>query len=337
MTDINKQWLFVKRPDPVADASCFRLLERGLEPLAEGFFRVRLHFLSVDPYMRGRLDDARSYAAPQALDEVMGGSGVGEVIETRHPKFKIGDKVLGMFGWQTIADSDGRGVRRVDDSVIPLTAYLGVVGMPGVTAWYGINKVIEPREGETIVVSAASGAVGSVAGQLAKAKGCRVIGIAGGETKCRMVTEGFGFDHCVDYRVEAFAANFRDATPNRIDGVFENVGGRVLDQSLARMNAFGRIAVCGLIAGYSGEPMPINNFRSILVNRLKVRGFIISEQPEVWAEALAELAEGVASQRIRYRESIASGIESTPDALFGLLAGRNLGKQIVRVIEDGTI
>jgi NADPH-dependent curcumin reductase CurA len=337
MTDINKKWLFVKRPDPKADASCFRLVERRLEPLAEGSFRVRLHYLSVDPYMRGRLDDVRSYTAPQALNEVMDGSGVGEVVETRHPKFKVGDKVLGMFGWQTIADSDGRGVRRVDDSIVRLSAYLGPVGMPGVTAWYGINRIIEPREGETIVVSAASGAVGSVAGQLAKAKGCRVVGIAGGSGKCRLVTEDFLFDDCVDYRAGDFAERMRAATPKRIDGVFENVGGSVLDHSLARMNAFGRIAVCGLISGYSGEPMPINNFRSILVNRLKVQGFIISEQPEIWPQALAELAEGVAAQQIRYRESIAEGIESTPDALFGLLTGRNIGKQLVRVIGNGNL
>jgi NADPH-dependent curcumin reductase CurA len=337
MIDTNKQWLFVKRPDPHADSSCFRLLETPLEPLADGHIRVRLHYLSVDPYMRGRLDDVRSYAPPQPLGQVMEGGGVGEVVESRHPRFKVGDKVLGHFGWQKIADSDGRGIRRVDDSVISLSAYLSAVGMPGVTAWYGINKVIEPREGETIVVSAASGAVGSVAGQLAKAKGCRVVGIAGGPDKCRMVTEGFLLDDCIDYRAPDFAERLRAATPNRIDGLFENVGGRILDQSLGRMNAFGRIAVCGLISGYSGESIPINNFRSILINRLKVQGFIISEQPGIWAEALAELAEGVATQRIRYHESIAEGIESTPEAFFGLLSGRNIGKQIVRVISDGSI
>lgn len=337
MTDLKNQWLFVKRPDPQADSSCFRLVETALEPLADGHIRVRLHYLSVDPYMRGRLDDVRSYAPPQPLGQVMEGGGVGEVVESRHPKFKVGDKVLGYFGWQTIADSDGRGVRRVDDSIVRLPAYLGAVGMPGVTAWYGINKVIEPREGETIVVSAASGAVGSVAGQLAKAKGCRVIGIAGGPDKCRMVTEGYSFDDCIDYRAPDFAEQLRAATPDRIDGLFENVGGRILDQSLSRMNALGRIAVCGLISGYSGESIPINNFRSILINRLKVQGFIISEQPGIWAEALAELAEGVATQRIRYHESIAEGIESTPEAFFGLLSGRNIGKQIVRVIRDGNI
>jgi len=337
MTDLKNQWLFVKRPDPQADSSCFRLVETALEPLVDGHIRVRLHYLSVDPYMRGRLDDVRSYAPPQPLGQVMEGGGVGEVVESRHPKFKVGDKVLGYFGWQTIADSDGRGVRRVDDSIVRLPAYLGAVGMPGVTAWYGINKVIEPREGETIVVSAASGAVGSVAGQLAKAKGCRVIGIAGGPDKCRMVTEGYSFDDCIDYRAPDFAEQLRAATPDRIDGLFENVGGRILDQSLSRMNALGRIAVCGLISGYSGESIPINNFRSILINRLKVQGFIISEQPGIWAEALAELAEGVATQRIRYHESIAEGIESTPEAFFGLLSGRNIGKQIVRVIRDGNI
>jgi NADPH-dependent curcumin reductase CurA len=332
MSETNRQWLFVKRPAGPPDASCFSLVERPLTPLAEGHIRVRLHYLSVDPYMRGRMDDVRSYAPPQALNEVMQGGGVGEIVETRNPKFKVGDKLFGGFGWQTFADSDGRGVRRVDDSVIKLSAYLGPVGMPGVTAWFGLNKIIEPRAGETIVVSAASGAVGSVVGQLAKAKGCRVVGIAGGPAKCRLVTEGYGFDACIDYRSPDFAEMLRAATPDRIDGVFENVGGKVLDSSLARMNAFGRIAVCGLISGYNGEPMLINNFRSILVNRLKVQGFIISEQPAIWGEALGELAAGVASSAIRYHETVAEGIEATPEALFGLLSGRNLGKQVVKLI-----
>jgi NADPH-dependent curcumin reductase CurA len=332
MSDKNLQWLFVRRPEGEPRVDSFRLVETPLDALPEGQIRVRLHYLSVDPYMRGRMDDVRSYAPPQPLDEVMQGGGVGEVVESRHPKFKVGDQVVGGFGWQLYADSDGRGVRRVDASRIPLQAYLGVVGMPGVTAWYGVNRIIEPKAGETVLISAASGAVGSVAGQLAKAVGCRVIGVAGGPEKCRIVVDEFGFDACLDYRAPDFATRLREATPSRIDGVFENVGGAVLDSALARMNAFGRIAVCGLISGYSGESMPINNFRSILVNRLKVQGFIISEQPTIWAEALTELAERVATGRLRYRESIAQGIEATPEALIGLLKGRNLGKQIVRVI-----
>ncbi len=332
MTEKNLQWLFVKRPEAEARSDCFRLVEAPLIPLADGHLRVRLHYLSVDPYMRGRLDDVRSYAPPQALNTVMQGGGVGEVVESRHPKFKIGDKVVGGFGWQLFADSDGRGLRRIDDRQIPIQAYLGAVGMPGVTAWYGMKHIIEPKAGETILVSAASGAVGSIAGQLAKSAGCRVIGIAGGAEKCRVVVEEFGFDACLDYRAADFGTRLREASPNRLDGVFENVGGEILDRALARMNAFGRIAVCGLIAGYSGEPMPINNFRSILVNRLKVQGFIISEQPGVWAEALAGLGEQVAQGRLRYRESIAQGIESTPEAFLGLLKGRNLGKQLVKVV-----
>jgi NADPH-dependent curcumin reductase CurA len=327
-----RQWLFVKRPSGQPTADSFRLVDAPIAPLADGHIRVQLHYLSVDPYMRGRMDDVRSYAPPQALDEVMQGGGVGEVIESRNPKFKVGDKVFGGFGWQTIADSDGRGLRRVDDSRIPLSAYLGVVGMPGVTAWFGIHRIIEPKAGETVLVTAASGAVGSVAGQLAQALGARAVGVAGGPEKCAVVRDAYGFETCLDYRAPDLAEALRAATPQRIDGVFENVGGAVLDLTLARMNAFGRIAVCGLIAGYSGESMPINNFRSILVNRLKIQGFIISEQPSIWAQALGELGDAVASGRLKYRESVAHGIEATPEALIGLLHGRNLGKQVVKVI-----
>jgi len=206
------------------------------------------------------------------------------------------------------------------------------VGMPGVTAWFGINRIIEPKAGETVLITAASGAVGSVAGQLAQALGARAIGVAGGPEKCAVVRDQYGFETCLDYRAPDLAEALRAATPQRIDGVFENVGGAVLDLTLARMNAFGRIAVCGLIAGYSGESMPINNFRSILVNRLKIQGFIISEQPSIWAQALGELGDAVASGRLKYRESVAQGIESTPEALIGLLRGRNLGKQVVKVM-----
>ena len=332
MSDKNLQWLFVRRPEGEPRVDSFRLVETPLDALPDGQIRVRLHYLSVDPYMRGRMDDVRSYAPPQPLDEVMQGGGVGEVVESRHPKFKVGDQVVGGFGWQLYADSDGRGVRRTDATRRPLPASRGGVRTPRVTAWSGVNRNSAPKAGETVLISAASGAVGSVAGQLAKAAGCRVIGVAGGPEKCRIVVDEFGFDACLDYRAPDFAMRLREATPSRIDGVFENVGGAVLDSALARMNAFGRIAVCGLISGYSGESMPINNFRSILVNRLKVQGFIISEQPTIWAEALTELAERVATGRLRYRESIAQGIEATPEALIGLLTGRNLGKQIVRVI-----
>jgi hypothetical protein len=238
--------------------------------------------------------------------------------------------VVGGFGWQEIGLSDGGGgLRRVDASKVPMQAFLGVAGMPGVTAWVGLNRIITPKAGETVVVSAASGAVGSVVGQLAKAQGCRVVGVAGGAAKCATVVEDFGFDACVDYKAGRLQADLAAATPDGIDGYFENVGGAVLDAVLARMNAFGRIAVCGLIAGYNDEPIPVNEFRSVLTNRLKIQGFIVSEVPDAWPPALAELAARVADGSLKYKETVARGIASAPAAFIGLLRGENLGKQLV--------
>ncbi|HEY6099898.1 MAG TPA: NADP-dependent oxidoreductase, partial [Anaeromyxobacter sp.] len=209
--------------------------------------------------------------------------------------------------------------------------YLGCVGMPGVTAWYGLTQIGKPKEGETVVVSAAAGAVGSVVGQLAKLRGCRAVGIAGGKAKCDLVVDELGFDACVDYKAGSFRTDFAAATPKGIDFVFENVGGKVLDASLARMNAFGRIALCGLIAGYGGQDISLRNVRSILVNRLLVQGFIVSEHMEIWPEAMKELGAAVAAGKIKYRETLAQGIESAPRAFIGLLRGENLGKQLVKV------
>jgi NADPH-dependent curcumin reductase CurA len=327
----NQRIVLASRPRGQVVPENFRLESAAVPELAEGQLLVRNDWLSLDPYMRGRMDDVRSYVAPQALDDVMGGGTAGEVIASRHPGFAIGDKVVGRLGWQHYAVTDGAGLNKVDASRIPLSAYLGCVGMPGVTAWYGLTQIIAPKAGETVVVSAASGAVGSVVGQLAKARGCRVVGVAGGPDKCRAVVEEFGFDACIDYKAGRLRDDLAAATPQGIDGYFENTGGEVLDLVLARMNAFGRIAVCGLIAGYDGQPIPVNNIRAILVSRLKVQGFIISEHPEFWPTALAELGEAVASGRLRYRETVAQGLASAPEALIGLLKGRNFGKQLVRL------
>lgn len=254
---INRQVLLVSRPQGAASVDNFKLVETPLAPLADGQLRVRNHYLSLDPYMRGRMDDSKSYAASQPLNEVMIGGTVGEVVESKNPKFAVGDKVVGTYGWQEFGTSDGKGLRKVDDTHIPLSAYLGPVGMPGVTAWLGLNKIIEPKAGETVLVSAASGAVGSVVGQLAKAAGCRAVGIAGGADKCRYVTETLGFDACVDYKAGNLYEDLKAALPDGVDGYFENVGGEVLDAVLPRMNAFGRIALCGMVATYDGSPMPL--------------------------------------------------------------------------------
>ncbi len=339
---INRQIVLASRPQGEPSADNFRLVESPLlapEQLADGQVLVRHHFLSLDPYMRGRMSEGKSYAQPQPLNEVMIGGTVGEVIASRHPQYAAGDKVVGMGGWQEygVVNAAQPGLlRKVDTTHIPLSAYLGAVGMPGVTAWYGLMKICEPKAGGTISVSAASGAVGSAVGQLAKSRGCRVVGFAGGPDKCRYVVEELGFDACIDYRqhatLDSLAAALREAAPQGIDGHFENVGGMVLDAVLLQMNAFGRIAVCGMIAGYNGEPIPLRHPQMILTSRLLVEGFIVSEHMEVWPEALKELGTLVATGRLKYRESVAQGLASAPEAFIGLLKGRNFGKQLVKLV-----
>jgi NADPH-dependent curcumin reductase len=339
MTTINKQWLLASRPKGEATVDNFRLVETPVPALVDGQVLVRHHFLSLDPYMRMRMNDAKSYAAPQALDAVMIGGTVGEVVESKHPKFAAGDKVVGMGGWQQYAVVDGNllgMLRKVDTTHVPLSAYLGAVGMPGVTAWYGLVKLCQPKAGETVVVSAASGAVGGAVGQLAKVRGCRVVGIAGGADKCRYVVEELGFDACIDYKqykdAKSLDAALAEAAPNGIDGNFENVGGEILNAVLRRMNAFGRMALCGMISGYEGQPIPLANPALILTQRLRVEGFIVSEHMEVWPEALKELGTLVATGKLKYRETIAPRIEDAPEAFLGLLKGKNFGKQLVKLL-----
>ena len=335
----NQQILLDNRPQGEASASNFKLVASETPPLQDGQVLVRHHYLSLDPYMRGRMNDAKSYAAPQPLGQVMQGGTVGEVVESRSPKYAAGDKVVGMGGWQeySVVSADQAGaLRKVDTTHVPLSHYLGAVGMPGVTAWYGLVKIIEPQAGQTVVVSAASGAVGSALGVLAKQRGCRAVGIAGGPEKCRYVEQELGFDACVDYKphrdAHSLAKALKDACPDGIDGYFENVGGMVMDAVMLRMNAFGRIALCGMIAGYDGQPIPMAYPQLILTNRLKVQGFIVSEHMDVWPQALQELGQLVGSGKLRPRESVAQGLESAPEAFLGLLRGRNFGKQVVKLV-----
>ena len=336
----NQQIHLDNRPTGEAVASNFKLVASDTPALQEGQVLVRHHFLSLDPYMRGRMNDAKSYAQPQALGQVMGGGTVGEVVESRNSKFEAGDTVVGMGGWQefSVVDATQLGaLRKVDTTHVPLSAYLGAVGMPGVTAWYGLVKIIAPKVGETMVVSAATGAVGSAFAALSKARGCRTVGIAGGPDKCKYAVEELGFDVCLDYKLHKDAVSLskalRDACPSGIDGYFENVGGMVLDAVLPRMNAFGRIAVCGMIAGYDGLPLPLSYPALILMQRLKLQGFIVSEHMEVWPEALTELGTLVAGGKLRARESIAVGLAAAPEAFLGLLKGKNFGKQLVKLIQ----
>lgn len=336
---INQQILLDNRPTGEATASNFMLVSSDTPALQDGQVLVRHHYLSLDPYMRGRMNDAKSYAAPQPLGQVMIGGTAGEVVESRSPKFQPGDKVVGMGGWQefSVVNADQPGaLRKVDTTHVPLSHYLGAVGMPGVTAWYGLVKIIEPQAGQTLVVSAATGAVGSAFAALSKARGCRTVGIAGGPDKCQYAVDELGFDACIDYKLHADAASLskavRDACPDGVDGYFENVGGMVLDAVLPRMNAFGRIALCGMIAGYDGRPMPLAYPALILTNRLKLQGFIVSEHMEVWPEALKELGTLVGTGKLRPRETVAQGIEAAPEAFLGLLKGKNFGKQLVKLI-----
>ena len=336
---INQQWLLASRPTGEPTADNFKLVEAAVPELADGQVLVRHHYLSLDPYMRGRMNDGKSYAMPQPLDEVMGGGTVGEVVASRNPAFAVGDSVLGMGGWQQyrVVDANQRGVlQKVDTANIPLQAYLGAVGMPGVTAWYGLVRIINPQAGQTVVVSAASGAVGSMVGQLAKARGARAVGIAGGADKCRYVVEALGFDACIDYKqhpdLKSLSTALKEACPAGIDGHFENVGGMILDAVMLRANAFSRIAMCGMISGYNGQPIPMAAPQLILTNRMMIEGFIVSEHMLDWPEALKELGTGVATGQLKYRETLAQGIAAAPEAFLGLLKGRNFGKQLVKLV-----
>lgn len=335
----NRQILLDNRPQGEATVGNFKLIATETPPLEDGQVLVRHHYLSLDPYMRGRMNDSKSYAASQPLGDVMIGGTVGEVVESKHPRYQPGDQVVGMGGWQeySVVDAGQPGaLRKVDTAHVPLSYYLGAVGMPGVTAWYGLVKIIAPKAGDTVVISAATGAVGSAFGALAKARGCRVVGIAGGPEKCQYAVQELGYDACVDHRqhqdAHSLSKALKEVCPKGIDGYFENVGGMVMDAVMLRMNAFGRIALCGMIAGYDGQPLPMANPALILINRLKVEGFIVSEHMEVWPEALAELGDLVAQGKLRPRETISQGIESAPEAFLGLLKGRNFGKQLVKLI-----
>jgi NADPH-dependent curcumin reductase CurA len=328
----NRRIVLASRPAEVASVDNFRLETVPAPTPAEGEVLVRHRFVSVDPYMRMRMNDVKSYAAPQALDQVMGSGMAGEVVESRHLGFKPGDAVVGPGGWQDFSTIPAKALRKVDASKLPLEAYLGPAGMPGVTAWYGTLKLIAPKPGQTVVVSAAAGAVGSVAGQLAKQAGARVVGVAGGAEKCRHVVEELGFDACVDYKAGNLDADFAAAAPDGVDGIFENVGGAVMDAAMRRLNPFARIALCGLIgSGYKAARQPIADATVLLTCKATLTGFIISDHPEHFPPALADLADRIASGKLVWRRTITEGLENTPAAFIGMLGGANTGKALVKV------
>jgi NADPH-dependent curcumin reductase CurA len=328
----NKRVVLASRPAGNVAPENFRVEDAELPALSEGEVLVRNEWLSLDPYMRGRMSDAKSYVKPVQVGEVMVGQTVGEVVESRHPGFHQGDKVLTSLGWQAFGVAKGKELRLIDASRVPASYYLGILGMPGLTAWFGLNEIGKPKAGETLVVSAASGAVGSVVGQLGKLRNMRVVGIAGGREKCDYVVRELGFDACVDYRAGNLAENLRAACPDGIDVDFENVGGEILDTILRQMNTFGRVVVCGLISEYNAtQPYAYKSMRAILVNRIRMQGMIVFDWKERYEEALADLGSRVTAGKLQYRESIVEGLEKAPRGLIDLLAGRNFGKQLVKL------
>ncbi len=328
----NLQVVLASRPQGPVSEKNFRFVESAMPTPKEGEVLVRNLYLSLDPYMRMRMNDGKSYAPPVQLGEVMVGGTIGEVLESKDRRFRKGDIVGGRSGWQLFASADAGTLRKVDTRGAPLSTALGVAGMPGVTAWYGLLRIGEPRPGETVVVSAASGAVGSVVGQIARLKGCRAVGIAGGAMKCKYVVNELGFDACVDYKSDAFAIELADAAPGGIDVYFENVGGRVFDTVLPLLNPFARIPFCGYISEYDDTgSYGVQHLRSLLVSRARLQGFIISEHLDVWEEALADLSGWLVAGQLNYRETIAVGLKSAPAAFIGLLKGQNLGKQLVKL------
>lgn len=345
MTKDMKCITLAARPEGAPKDSDFRLETRPIPTPGEGEVLVRVHYMSLDPYMRGRMDDAKSYADPVPLGGIMEAGGVGEVIASNDSGFAPGDTVFGMFGWATHAVAPGAMLRKLDPALAPVTTALGVLGMPGFTGWYGLTEIGKPKSGETLVVAAATGPVGSMVGQVAKARGLRTVAIAGGPEKCALATDTFGFDAAIDHRAHDDARGLRqaiaDAAPDGIDIYFENVGGKVFEAVLPLMNQFGRIPVCGMISGYNAgalggqaakgpDRFPVF-WRTLLVKQLLAQGFIISNHFDRYPGFLAEVGPMVARGEIKYLEDIVDGIENAPRAFMGLLEGRNLGKQIVRL------
>jgi len=330
---MNKQVLLASRPQGAATEENFRIVDAPTAKPRQGEVLVKNEWLSLDPYMRGRMNDVKSYVPPVQIGEVMVGQTVGAVIESADPRFVPGDKVLTQLGWQLYGVAAGTELRKLDVQRVPASCYLGILGMPGITAWFGLTEIGQPKAGETVVVSAASGAVGSVVGQLAKIMGCRVVGIAGGAAKCDYVVRELGFDACIDYKSGGLLEALRAACPAGVDVNFENAGGEILDTLLRVMNLRGRIIICGLIAEYNtAEAYRYRNLRSVLVNRIRMQGMIVFDWKDRYGEAVRGLAAHLAEGKLKYRESVVQGIENAPKGLIALLKGENFGKQLVKLV-----
>ena len=333
----NTQVLFKSHPQAMPIPDNFEIVHVDLPPLEEGQFLLENQYLSLDPYMRMLMGGGWTYSGPgMTPGQLMVGRVLGRVIETKNADYAIGDHVVGRLGWQSHAISDGTDLdfkveARQD---VPLSAYLGACGSTAITGWVGIKLVGKPREGETVLISAAAGSVGSAAGQIAKAMGCRAVGIAGGRDKCRLVEEVFEFDACCDYKADDLAGRIAAACPDGVDVYFDNVGGRVLDAALVNMNKYGRIPVCGVLSAYNdgGDRYGVENLHLVFDKTLNIQGFLLADHHDKWPEARAELEDMVASGAMKYRETIAQGIENAPEAFIGMLGGANVGKQLVKLV-----
>ena len=333
MTTINKQWRLKARPVGEPSADTWDYTETELPTITDGQLLIRVDYISIDPAMRGWLNDAKSYIEPVQIGDVMRGGTVGEVIESKHEKFSVGDYVAGHNGVQSYAVSDGTGLHKVDPNLAPLSYYLGVLGMPGMTGYFGLLKTGEPKAGETVVVSGAAGAVGSLVGQIAKIKGCRVVGIAGGPEKCKFLVDELGFDAAVDYKNEDVKKGLKQACPNGVDVFFDNVGGDILNDVLTQINLRARIVICGAISQYNNTTAVEgpSNYLSLLVNRARMEGIAVFDNIKEYPVAMQDIAGWIQSGNIKVKDHIVEGIETFPDTLMMLFKGENFGKLVLKV------
>lgn len=327
----NRKVILTKRPiNNTIATDNFKLIEETIPDLLEGQILVKNYYLSIDPYMRGRVNENAGYADSQQINEVMIGGTVGEIIQSNNSNWKRGEYIAGLLGWQEYSISKAEQLQKINDD-IPLSYYLGAAGLTGVTAWYGIQKICKPQKGQTVVISAAGGAVGSIAGQLAKLAGCTVIGIAGSMEKCNMVINEFNFDACVNYHLDDFQEQLSQHCPNGIDIYFDNVGGDILDSVLLQMNTFGKVCICGMIARHQQDPLILKNSEAILLSRLSITGYVISDHLECWETALESLIPLIKKKEIVVKETIYHGIKHAPQGLIDILQGHNKGKLIVKL------
>ena len=343
MTDhVNRQILLASRPDGVPTAQNFRIVEAPVPEPGDGDVLYRAIYLSLDPYHRGRMNAGESYAEPVPIDGILGGGSVGQVVASNADGIAEGDYVLGYGGWQEFATLKSKHLRKLDPAIAPISTALGVLGMPGLTAYTGLLRIGEPKEGETVVAAAASGPVGGTVGQIAKLKGCRAIGIAGADEKCAFVKDELGFDDCISHRRVDLKKALAEACPKGIDVYYENVGGKVFDAVYPLLNFFARIPVCGVITRYNVAETPPGPdrlpgyFTDTLVKRFRTQGFIVTDFEDMRADFERDMGQWVRDGKVRYKEDIVEGIENVPATMIGLLEGKNFGKQLVRVSDDPT-